>query len=112
MTVWIKKILLIVSLLIIKTLLFSQILDTRRFKIEDGQNPIKIFCLFKTHQGYIYTGTSDGVYKFDGLNFIKIPFVQRASKEAITAISEDSKNQLWVGSQSGNIARLVNGKFE
>ncbi len=109
--VWIKNSLLVIAFLV-NIPVFSQIIDTKHFKIEDGPAQVKILCLYKNHQGYIYAGTSNGVYKFDGLDFTKIPFINENPKQVITAIFEDNKNQLWAGSQSGDIGILVNRKFQ
>ena len=80
----------------------------KHFKIEEGSDKIKIVNLFKNKQGYIYAGTSKGLYKFDGIKFTVIPFQNPVSDPFVTAIYQDAKKQLWVGFKNGDIATLTN----
>jgi ligand-binding sensor domain-containing protein len=109
MTVFLKKYLLILGCFAFTNQLPGQVMGIRHYKIEDGSRQIKIFTLFKNSQGYIYAGTSDGLYKFDGIKFTVVPFQNPGSEPVITCIFQDAEKQLWVGMQSGNIGRLVNG---
>lgn len=111
MITWLRNFLPLIFLLLTKGTLVSQILDTRHFKIGDGTAGVRMSCLFKDHEGYIYAGTSHGVYKFDGVDFIEIPFAG-GKPRAVTSIFEDNNNRLWAGSQNGDIATLVNGSFQ
>lgn len=80
----------------------------KHFKIEEGSSQIKIVSLFKNQQGYIYAGTSKGLYKFDGIKFTVIPFLNPVTDPFVTAIFQDTKQQLWVGFKNGDIATLTN----
>jgi ligand-binding sensor domain-containing protein len=108
MRTWIKKFLLLQICFVFSVLLFAQMPGIKSFKIEEGGEPIKILTIFKNHEGYIYAGTSKGLYKFDGIKFTQISFQNSLSNPAITVIFQDDNNQLWVGMQSGDIAKLVN----
>lgn len=111
MRVWIKKCFL---LLIFFTagVLFAQTPGIRHFKISEGTEPIKILTLYKSKPGYIYAGTVNGLYKFDGVKFTKIVFENPVPKPAVTSIFQDAQGRLWVGMQSGEIARLFNNKLK
>ena len=80
----------------------------RHYKISEGSDPPKILTLFKNKQGYIYAGTSKGLYKFDGIKFTMIPFQNPVANPAVISVFQDNQNQLWVGLQTGDIAKLVN----
>ena len=112
MTERIQRNLLIVILLVLLIPVYAQQPGIKHFSVVDGANPIKINSLFKTNQGYIYTGTSNGLYKFDGIRFTHIPFQNPIKEPAITTIFQDSANTIWVGFRSGDIARLLNGKLK
>src|SRR6476659_9939433 len=107
MRAWLIKILLIPVFLGSADLLCAQT-GIRRYKISEGSDPPKILSLFKNKQGYIYAGTTKGLYKFDGIKFTLIPFQNPVANPVITSIFQDNQNQLWVGLQTGDIAKQVN----
>ena len=107
---YVKNHLPVIFCLLFATFTFCANTCTKHFKIEERCRPSKnINALFKNNQGYIYAGTSKGLYKFDGLILRRFLFKILFPQPAITAIFQDNENQLWVGLQSGDIARLVNG---
>src|ERR1700716_3144924 len=108
MRLWLIKYLLITGFLVLSNLLSAQTTGPRHFKISESSVPIKILTLFKNNQGYIYAGTSKGLYKFDGIKFTIVPFQNPVADPAITSVFQDNQNQLWVGLQTGDIAKLVN----
>jgi len=112
MRVWLIKYLLIPGFFALSNLLAAQTTGTKRFKISESGDPIKITTLFKNNQGYIYAGTTKGLYKFDGIKFTLVPFQNPVTNPAITAIFQDNKNQLWAGMETGDIARLINNQLK
>ena len=90
----------------------AQELGHKSFKLLEDDRPFKINTLYKTTEGYIYAGTTNGLYTFDGINFKKINFSKAAVKDTITAIFEDNTKQLWVGFKNGHLAKKVNSKLE
>ena len=103
-----KKVFALLYLFTLSNLLQGQSPGVKHFKIEDGSEQIKIVNLFKNKQGYIYAGTSHGLYKFDGIKFTKIPFQNPVTDPHVTAVYQDAKMQLWVGLKNGDIAKLTN----
>ncbi|MBK8519539.1 MAG: histidine kinase [Chitinophagaceae bacterium] len=91
---------------------FAQQPGSKSFKLLNDNEPFKINCLFKTSEGYIYAGTTNGLYSFDGINFKKINFTTAGIKDTVTAIFQDKAKQLWVGFKSGHIAKKVKGRLE
>jgi ligand-binding sensor domain-containing protein len=89
----------------------AQELGSKSFKLLEDNEPFKINCLFKTSRGYIYAGTTNGLYSFDGISFKKNNFSTPGIKDTVTAIFEDNNKQLWAGFKSGHIAQKVNGKL-
>ena len=90
----------------------AQQLGYKSFKLLQDNQPFKINTLFKTGDGYIYAGTTNGLYSFDGINFKKISFSKSAIRDTVTAIFEDNTQQLWAGFKSGRIAKKINGRLE
>jgi ligand-binding sensor domain-containing protein len=91
---------------------FAQELGSKSFKLLEDNQPFKINCLFKSTQGYIYAGTTNGLYSFDGISFKKNIFSNPAIKDTVTAIFQDNSKQLWAGFKSGHIGKKINGRLE
>ena len=102
----------IISLCVSLPCSYAQQPGNKSFKLLDDNEPFKINCLFKTNDGYIYAGTTNGLYSFDGIRFKKNNFLQAGIKDTVTAIFEDNSNQLWVGFKSGHIAKKVKSNLE
>lgn len=62
-----------------------------------------IRTLLQTRDGYLWVGTRGGLARFDGREFL----VHRDfPHEPCTALAEDGRGQLWVGTASGGLFRL------
>ena len=90
----------------------AQELGSRSFNLVENNRPVKINTIYKTDQGYIFAGTTDGLYSFDGINFKKINFSKPGVKDTVTAIFQDNTHQLWVGFKNGHLAKKVNSTLE
>src|SRR5215212_1435376 len=112
MRLWLIKYALILGFFSISNVLPAQTTGIRRFKISEGSDATKILTIYKSNQGFIYAGTVKGLYKFDGTKFILVPFQNPVDSPAITSIFQDNQNQLWVGLQTGDIAKLVNNHLK
>ncbi|MFZ1786323.1 MAG: two-component regulator propeller domain-containing protein [Ferruginibacter sp.] len=91
---------------------YAQDLGSRSFKLIDDNKPFKINTLFKNTEGYIYAGSTNGLYSFDGIRFKKIHFAGANARDTVTAIFEDNTRHLWVGFKSGRLAKKINGRLE
>ncbi|CAN5828460.1 hypothetical protein BH11BAC4_BH11BAC4_07070 [soil metagenome] len=83
----------------------------KAFPLAEDNKLIKINTTFKTQKGYIYAGTSNGLYKFDGERFIRIYFENRDYIDTVTALFQDNSEKIWVGFNSGRIAHVSGGKL-
>ena len=83
----------------------------KTFPLSEDNHSIKINTLFKTDKGYIYTGTTNGLYKFDGERFSKIYFDNKDYNDTVSAIFQDNTRIIWVGFESGRIAHIINNKL-
>ncbi|MFM2359201.1 MAG: hypothetical protein RLY16_1194 [Bacteroidota bacterium] len=90
---------------------FSQYPAIKSFQI-DPTNPLhKITCVTQSSDGYFYTGTTHGLYRFDGIVFEKILSTPEINSDSITAIFEDKSKQLWIGYHNGVIARKIHNQI-
>ena len=81
----------------------------KTFSIEETNRTIKITRLFSNHFGWIFAGTNEGLYRFDGLNFKKILLNDTLKEYPVSCIVE-IENKLWVGLSTGQIYIVENNK--
>jgi ligand-binding sensor domain-containing protein len=91
--------------------LFAQVPGYKNFVLDDENKRVRINTIYKTKEGYIYAGTVNGLYKFDGENFRKIYFLNKDYTEPVTAIFQDHLKKIWVGFLNGRLAHVVNGQL-
>ncbi len=89
----------------------AQLPGYKYFKLEKDNKTIKINCSYKNKNGYLYVGTDNGLYKFDGEKYIRINFENEAYNDTATAIFQDRQQMMWIGFKSGRIANIVNHKL-
>lgn len=87
---------------------FAQNSGKKVFSISTSEDDEpKIQTLYQNPQGYIFAGTSAGLFRFDGISFFQYQ-ADTVLNAAVTAICDTGKNHLWVGYDNGVIA-TVNG---
>lgn len=108
----IRRYIIITALTAFVFLSKAQSTGKRIFSINgtEGDEP-KILTLYQNRQGYIFAGTTKGLYRFDGVEFYKYQQATDAPS-AITAIGEVYNNQLWLGFDDGHLALLQNNHIE
>jgi signal transduction histidine kinase/ligand-binding sensor domain-containing protein len=76
---------------------------------KDGLPSTLIHAIAQTSDGYLWLGTSDGLVRFDGINFIHQKLTSDAGLllGAVTALYGAKDGVLWVGSASGFLTRIV-----
>ena len=102
---------IIISIIVIPSCM-AQELGYKSFKLQDDNQPFKINILYKNTDGYIYAGSTNGLYSFDGSKYKRINFSKPGIKDTVTAIFQDNTQQLWVGFKSGRIAKKTNAVLE
>ncbi len=67
----------------------------------------------QTHDGYIYLGTSAGLFRFDGVNFTKVNLDAEVGRtnETISSLLESKDSSLWIGTGYNGLRRMKNGKI-
>jgi len=71
----------------------------------------EVFCITKDHLGFIWIGSTDGLYKLDATNTIQVfkknqPFIEGGiASSSIRALYTDSKNNLWIGTIGGGLTK-------
>lgn len=79
----------------------------------DGLASNTINALARTHDGYLWVGTVDGLARFDGIRFTTFDSnnTPELKNSWITALLEDRAGNLWIGTNGGGLVRLAQGRF-
>ncbi|AOR79709.1 sensor histidine kinase [Novosphingobium resinovorum] len=83
---------------------------SRYWSLADGAPP-DIRAIARTRDGFLWLGSGDGLYRFDGLNFLRVEpedFDNFRARQ-VTALAAGPDGSLWVGYAFGGIARLRDG---
>ncbi|HPD96506.1 MAG TPA: two-component regulator propeller domain-containing protein [Tenuifilaceae bacterium] len=84
--------------------------------VEDGLTSSEVNALFQDKKGFIWIGTEDGLYRYDGYEMIAFKTIPNdstsISSNEITCIISDTKDRLWIGTTNGlNLYNSENEKF-
>ncbi len=102
------NILLLVFLIAIQSdaLLFAQSGTPYSFIRVDASNGLvnnQVTCIFKDSRGFIWIGTTAGLSRFDGTNFVNYTHNDKdptsITDNYITDIKEDGKGRLWISTR-------------
>lgn len=80
--------------------------------LQDGA-PSQINALAQTTDGYLWLGTVNGLFRFDGVTFegVHLQGGQRFSKTSIQSLAAGKDGGLWIGYTFGDIDFLKDGKL-
>ena len=80
-----------------------------RWTIDDGAPPL-ILSLAQGRDGYLWIGTSVGLFRFDGVTFESIPQQQHLRDRAnVTRLLAAQDGSIWAGYAAGGVARYSKG---
>ncbi|HVF95738.1 MAG TPA: hypothetical protein VM871_00370, partial [Flavisolibacter sp.] len=99
-----KKKLLFIFLVSFCQLLQAQLLFTT-LKPSDGLSSRETRCVYRDSSGYVWTGTNNGLNRFDGAHFklwnkLSAGYPDGLG-EMITSITEHGSGQIWFGTNAG-----------
>jgi signal transduction histidine kinase/ligand-binding sensor domain-containing protein len=86
---------------------------TRTWQVEQGLPQNKVTAVVQTRDGYLWTGTYNGLARFDGVRFTV--FDDNNTPELrgsrVTSLFEAADDTLWIGTESGDVSQYKNGRF-
>jgi ligand-binding sensor domain-containing protein/signal transduction histidine kinase len=82
------------------------------WETDDGLPQNSVIAMTQTRDGYLWLGTQSGLVRFDGIHVTE--FEDRRAPElksaCIVLLFEDSRTNLWVGTQAGGLVRVAGGE--
>ncbi|WP_460822349.1 two-component regulator propeller domain-containing protein [Lysobacter olei] len=78
----------------------------RQLTVADGLPSNRINDLAEDHHGYLWIATSDGLARFDGLNYRVWRIEQGLRDNFVWSVHVDARNRLWVATRMAGLAML------
>ncbi len=88
---------------------YGQTYESQIVKIKDeqGASPSATFAIIEDSLGFIWFGTVDGLYRYDGYNFKVFRNDQNnpntISNNTVRSLAVDHKGKLWIATQGGGL---------
>ena len=80
--------------------------------IENGLPSNQISVAFQDQLGRLWIGSDEGLARYNGKEVVLIPQQEGFEFQGITSGLITKENTIWLGNESGRIARLVEGQLE
>src|SRR5438094_7624542 len=87
----------------------AQEFDIKRYTTKDGLSSSYVWSINQDKLGYLWLGTSNGLNRFDGKDFIQYGVTDGLPDARTSSVFMDSHSRLWVGTSRG-MAELRGGK--
>jgi diguanylate cyclase (GGDEF)-like protein len=100
-----------VAVFLFSTAIFAQQYTFRQYGPSDGLTNLGVNCLLQDREGYLWVGTDNGLFRYDGVTFQQFGHAEGIDDTEIRNLAESPEGILWVATQGG-IARRTAGKFE
>jgi diguanylate cyclase (GGDEF)-like protein len=78
----------------------GQALSLASFTQSQGLGSLEDNCLLQDRQGFVYTCTENGLFRFDGRMFQRIGAANGLRSSFIAAMHQDAAGRLWVGTRT------------
>jgi len=98
-------------ILSLSTAATGQIQNFRQFGNEEGLYQTYIYSINQDSDGFLWIGTAEGLYKFDGFDFEFFTTEDGLSDNFIQKIFRDRSGKLWLGHQNGTLSIIEESGF-
>ncbi len=83
----------------------------RQYTNEEGLYHSFIYSIDQDSDGFIWVGTAEGLYRFNGFDFEYFTTEDGLADNFVTKIFRDKDGKLWIGHHSGSISVLSGSDF-
>ena len=83
----------------------------RYYGKEDGLTNLSVQCILQDSSGFLWAGTDNGLFRYDGRKFTRFGNAEGLSGATIASLTQTSDGTLWVGTRL-ELARWNGVRFE
>ncbi len=83
----------------------------REYGPSDGLSNLNVKCMLQDHTGYLWVGTDNGLFRYDGSSFKGYGHADGLPNTEILSLAESPQGTLWVGTNSG-VAQAAGDHFQ
>jgi len=91
--------------------LWAQRYSFKRYGQEEGLGNLVTRCLLQDRAGFLWVGTQNGLYRYDGWRFRRFDTSDGLPSTRIESLHESADGVLWVGTRAG-LARRAWDRFQ
>jgi signal transduction histidine kinase/ligand-binding sensor domain-containing protein/ActR/RegA family two-component response regulator len=101
---------LLAALALLPSVALAQRYTFRLYSQQQGLRNLALHCLLQDRTGFLWAGTQNGLYRYDGQRFQKFDKGEGLPSSRIEALHETRDGTLWIATRSG-LARLQRERF-
>ena len=75
----------------------------KEYSLGELYKDVRLNNICELKNGYIWFGTTEGLFRYDGLQFEQFLMPDSITNNHVSAAYEDRNNRLWIGYKDGNI---------
>jgi len=91
----------IIAALSCPALCIAQRYPFKQYGPAEGLSNLNVNVLLQTHAGFLWAGTENGLFRYDGLRFERVSLGTDGLSGNVLALHEDAGGLVWVGLQNG-----------
>src|ERR1700730_15637759 len=100
-----------ISVLVSSTFLSAQRYTFRQYGVAEGLTNLTVGCLLQDRTGYLWAGTDNGLFRYDGTTFQSFMHRDGLPATDIRSLAESPDGVLWVATGDG-VARRTGRVFQ
>jgi ligand-binding sensor domain-containing protein/signal transduction histidine kinase len=87
--------------------------SARIWQTQDGLPQQTVQAIAQTHDGFLWVGTTDGLFRFDGSRFVTLEpkSTQAFHENSVFALTTARDGTLWIGTEGGGLVRMRGDEF-
>ena len=100
----------VLAALLLPAACLAQRYTFKQYGQAEGLSNLNVNVLLETRAGFLWAGTENGLFRYDGLRFERVNLGSEVLVGSVLALHEDAAGRLWVGRQNG-VGYLEGGAF-
>lgn len=100
---------IILLLIVVSTQTIAQEHAFRIYDDKEGMNKPFVTSINQDSLGYLWVGTTEGLYTYDGIRFSNQQSNLDSTSSFVTRIFREREGHMWIGHQDGFVTRFENG---